>query len=304
MLARRFLIPVLVFLGLCLLFPVLLGVGLSFFDIESEFAGFPYSFAFSGFENYKKAFAEAGFWNSVMNSIIYTVGVTAGTLSLGLVAAMLVQKPFWGRGACRSVMLLSWIVPTYIVGILWGFMWQQDTGLVNRVLFDLLHIDSIGSWFGISASRIRWFDGENAAWAIALPAIWHFWPFAMAMFSAAFNAIPKEVYEASEMDGVGRLEQFLYITLPLLRPAILAMFIQNLILNAYSFNIVVMLFGSGTGYPSKTADLILPYVFRATFQQQSWNLGGGLALSTLLMAAMTAVLLFSYRKLQRGFEDG
>jgi multiple sugar transport system permease protein len=84
----------------------------------------------------------------------------------------------------------------------------------------------------------------------------------------------------------------------------LAVFIQNLVLNAYSFNIVVMLFGSGTGYPSKTADLILPYIFRVAFQQQSWNLGGGLALSTLLMAAMTAVLLLSYRKLQRGFEDG
>jgi multiple sugar transport system permease protein len=305
-LAKRFLAPALVFLGVFLVLPVLLGVFLSFFRIESAFAGFPYSFRFAGLSNYAAVLSNALFWNSALYSLVYTAGVTAGTLVLGIGGSMLLRRAFVGRSVVRTLMLLSWLVPTYIVGLLWGFLWQQDIGLVNRLLFDVLHIDALTTPLGVSWETVdgvlvrpRWFDGSNAAWAVAIPAVWHAWPFAMAMCLAARQAIPRTVYEAAEMDGVGKLEQFLYITLPLLRPALVALFVQNLVLNAYTFNIVVMLFGGGTGFPSKTADLILPYAFRLTFQQQSWNLGGGLAISTLVMTAMTIVLLASFRKMQQ-----
>jgi multiple sugar transport system permease protein len=117
----------------------------------------------------------------------------------------------------------------------------------------------------------------------------------MLLFLAGMNSIQSDIDKAAAMDGANKIEKFFYITLPILRPVFIATLVQNFIINIYNFNIVVMMFGSGTIIPSKGADMIIPYIFRTSFQY--WNLGIGAALSTMLMIAVGIFVLYYYKNL-------
>lgn len=297
-------------LGLLLLhlFPIVQGIWLSLLESNKSTIELYLRAPFVWFDNYKEVLfsgesqVREGLWDAIRNTILYTLLVTGGTIGLGIGGAMLVHRDFRGRSVARTLLLFSWIIPSYVVGMLWGFMWQQEEGIVNQLLFDRIHLDVITSWFGVhwdytqfgALIKPRWLTGENTIWAIVIPTIWRFWPFAMIMFLAGLSSIPKEIYEAAEMDGASKSEQFFHITLPLLRPVIAMIVLQGLITNVYSFNIVSMMFGNGAGFPGKYGDLLMPNIFRNSFQM--WNFGVGAAMSTILMCTMVIVVVIWYRR--------
>jgi multiple sugar transport system permease protein len=185
------------------------------------------------------------------------------------------NRDFPGKPLARTLLLLPWVVPSYVVGVLWGQLWQRDTGLVNRILVDGLHLLD---------ERPFWLIGDNAFWAIVIPTVWRGWPLLMLIFLAALQALPEEPYEAATLDGASRWQQFLHITLPLLQPVILIQLMFQLIDNVYSYNIVSMMFGNGAGYPGDHADLLMPLLTRQSFSY--WLFGQGAAVSFITMALM------------------
>lgn len=311
-----FLAPSLVALLLFLLLPLLMGGFLSFFESSKGVLEQSFSAPFAGLGNYREALSggeypiRKGLWDALRNSIVYTSCVTFGVVVLGMCGALLVNRPFKGRAAARTLLLFSWIVPSYVVGMLWGFMWQQDDGIINTLLFDFFNLDVVSGWFGAHwdydalgvLQKPRWLTGENTIWAIIIPTIWRFWPFAMVMFLAGLGSIPAEVYEAAEMDGATKGEQFLHITIPMLRPVLILIILQSLVINIYSFNIVIMMFGNGAGFPGKYGDLLMTYVFRNSFQM--WNFGVGTALGTMLMAFMVVAVTLWYRTFREDIQNG
>jgi multiple sugar transport system permease protein len=311
-----FLAPSMGVLLLLLLLPVVLGMGLSLLESNKSTLEQSFSAPYVGFSNYREAFwsvdttARRGLWDAVRNSVIYTVCVTAGTILLGMAGALLVHRNFRGRTVARTLLLFSWIVPSYVAGMLWGFMWQQDEGIINTLLFDVIHFDVLSGWLGVhwdyaltgELVKPRWLTGENTIWAIIVPTVWRFWPFAMIMFLAGLSSIPRETYEAAEMDGASKAEQFFYVTLPILRPVWILIILQSMVVNVYSFNLVIMMFGNGAGFPGKHGDLLMTYVFRTTFQM--WNFGMGAALSSMLMGLMVVVIFLWYRSFRGDIQNG
>lgn len=311
-----YLAPALLALALFLFLPLVLGFGFSFLELDKSTLEQNFAAPFVGMGNYSEAVSvsqmpnQRGIWDALRNSLIYTFCVTMGTVFFGLTGAMLVHRRFAGRNLVRTLLLFSWIVPSYVAGMLWGFMWQQDDGIVNIVLFDLLHFDVISTWFGAHWDyttagllvKPRWLTGENTIWAIVIPTIWRLWPFAMIMFLAGLGSIPRETYEAAQMDGASRSEQFFHITLPMLRPIWILIILQSLVSNVFSFNLVVMMFGNGAGFPGRHGDLLMPYVFRMAFQM--WNIGMGAALSTMLMAFMVFAVFLWYRSFREDIQNG
>lgn len=311
-----FLAPALVALFLFLLFPLVLGWGLSFLESTKSTLEQSFSAPFAGLSNYREALLgndfpiRKGLWDALRNSIIYTITVTFGIVVLGISGALLVHRPIKGRTVARTLMLFSWIVPSYVVGMLWGFMWQQEDGIINTLLFDIMHFDVVSGWFGAhwdysvagELQKPRWLTGENTIWAIIIPTIWRFWPFAMVMFLAGLGSIPQETYEAAEMDGATPSEKFFHITLPMLRPVMILIILQSLVINVYSFNLVIMMFGNGAGFPGKYGDLLMTYVFRNSFQM--WNFGVGAALGTMLMGFMVIAVLIWYRLFREDIQNG
>ncbi len=236
---------------------------------------------FVGLENYRRVLLEqhspirAGLGLALRNTILYTLAVSILSIVIGLAVAVLLNRNFPGRNLARTLLLLPWIVPSYVVGTLWGFMWQRDVGIINTVLCDWLHLFS---------ERPFWLLGSNSFWAIVIPTVWRAWPVMMLIFLAALQAIPEDQYEAASLDGVSKWKQFLHITLPLLKPVIVIQFMFQIIDNVYSYNIVSMMFGNGAGHPGEWADLLMPLLTRQSFSY--WLFGQGAAVSFVMMMIM------------------
>jgi multiple sugar transport system permease protein len=222
------------------------------------------------------------FIDAARNTVIYTVAVNVLSLLVGLVAALLITRDFRGRGLVRTLLLLPWIVPTYVVGILWGFMWQPDTGIVNHILHDVLHIPV----------RPFWLVGPLTMTAIVIPTVWRNFPQAMLMLSAGLAGIPADLFEAAEVDGASAWQRVRYITMPMLRPVIAVVLLFGIIATVYSFNVVFTMFGRGTGYAGEWGDVLTTMIYRNSFGQL--NFGVGAAASVLLMLVCIVLVAIWY----------
>jgi multiple sugar transport system permease protein len=300
--ALFFAMPTSLLLLFFLILPVLCNTIISTVDIGND----PEQWLNSSvsLDNYAAAIMQDGFVSAVKNSTIYTIVTTLSVTIIGLLAALCLREPFKGRGIVIALIMLSWSIPSYVVGIFFGYVFQQDNSLVNFLLFDVLSFDLHSAWLGMEWSynqlgqliTPRWLDNKYSVITIAIPAIWHYWPYSMLLFLAGLNSIQTDIDKAATMDGANKIDKFFYITLPVLRPVFIAVLIQNFIINIYNFNIVVMMFGTGTIIPSKYADMIIPYIFRTSFQY--WNLGIGAALSTMLMLVVGISTLYYYKNLK------
>jgi multiple sugar transport system permease protein len=275
------LLPAVLLMAAVNLTPILQGFYMSLLKLN-QFTLTQYLEApFIGFDNYRQVLFDTdnplrtGMGYALRNTALYTLTVSLSAVGIGLAVALLMNRDFPGKSIARTLVLLPWIVPSYVVGTLWGFMWQRDVGIVNVVLVDWLHIMD---------EKPFWLLGANSFWAIVIPTVWRAWPVMMLIFLAALQAIPDDQYEAATIDGVSRWKQFLHITLPLLKPVIVIQLMFQIIDNVYSYNIVSMMFGNGAGYPGEWADLLMPLLTRQSFSY--WLFGQGAAVSFVMMLLM------------------
>jgi multiple sugar transport system permease protein len=286
--------PAVVFMVIVHLLPMLGGFYLSFKNLNvftfRQLFGAPWA----GLDNYKTILFDAdnplrsGFTGAVQNTVVYTFWVVLGTLGGGLAVALLMNRPMRGIKVIRTLMLTPWIVPSFVVAVLWQYMWQSDIGIINKVLVDYLHI---------LGHRPVWLIGDNSLWAIIIPSIWRGLPFAMLIFLAGLQAMPHELHEAAAIDGAGAFKRFRYITLPLLRPLIAVQLLFGVIYSAYQFSIPYVMFGSN---PGPDADLMMTLIVRQSFSNNLF--GYGSAVSTLLMLAMLVWVAIWYRMFKRDLE--
>lgn len=289
-LAYKLVAPVILFMFLVHFIPMAQGVYMAFLKLNqftlTQFLRAP----FIGLDNFSGVLFDpdnpirAGLMLAVRNTAIYSTVVSVGVLGTGLGVALLLNRQFRGRAFIRTLMLLPWVVPTYVVGVLWGFMWQQDSGIINRILVDGLGIVSEGPF---------WLSGRNVIWAIIIPTVWRFWPFVMVMFLAGLQTIPDELYESAAIDGANPWHKFRHITIPLLRPIIAIQLLFQIINGVYAYNIVQMMFGNGAGYPGEWGDLMMTLLTRQSFG--SWLFGYGAAVSVLLMIVVLFFVSMWYR---------
>jgi multiple sugar transport system permease protein len=286
--------PALVFMVLVHLLPTLGGFVLSFKKLNTFTFAQLFDAPWAGLENYKSILFDAdnplreGFFGAVQNTAVYTFWTVGLTLCGGLAVALLLNRPMKGMRVVRTLMLTPWIVPSFVVAVLWQFMWQSDVGIVNKVLVD---------YTGILSERPIWLLGENSMWAIVIPSVWRGLPFAMLIFLAGLQAMPQELHEAAAIDGAGPLKRFRYITLPLLRPLIAVQLLFSVIYAAYQFAIPVIMLGTN---PGPDADLMMTLIYRQSFSNNLF--GFGAAASTLLMLIMAVWVLVWYRAFKRDLE--
>jgi multiple sugar transport system permease protein len=287
--------PALAFMVLVHLLPTAAGTFLSFLDLNTFTFQRLFGAPWTGLDNYHSIlFDEAnplhsGFTNAATNTAFYTGWTVGLTLVLGLAIALLLNRSFPGQRVVRTLMLTPWVVPSFVVAVLWQFMWQRDAGIINKVLVD---------YTGVVGERPTWLLGENSMWAIIVPSIWRGIPFAMLIFLAGLQAIPRELHEAAALDGAGAWQRFRHITLPLLRPLIAIQLLFGVIYSAYQFAIPYIMLGSN---PGPSADLLMTLVIRQSFSNNLF--GYGAAVSTLLMLAMLLWVAVWYRAFRRDIAE-
>jgi len=286
--------PAVVLMLLVHLLPMLGGVYLSFKNLNIFTFRQLFDAPWAGFDNYRSILFDtdnplrSGFTGAVQNTIVYTFWTVVGTLGGGLAVALLLNRPMRGVKVIRALMLTPWIVPSFVVAVLWQYMWQSDIGIINKVLVD---------YTGILSERPIWLIGENSLWAIIIPSIWRGLPFAMLIFLAGLQAMPQELHEAASIDGAGPFKRFRYITLPLLRPLIAVQLLFGVIYSTYQFAIPYVMFGNN---PGPDADLMMTLIVRQSFSNNLF--GYGSAVSVLLMLAMLVWVAVWYRAFKRDLE--
>ncbi len=289
-LAYALIAPTLAAMLLIHFIPTGLGLYMSLLKLNQFTLGQFLRAPFVGLENYWLLLSGSenpvvqGINYAVRNTALYAVFVNAGTLGLGMVGALLLNRRFRWRGMARTLMLLPWVVPTYAVGLLWSMMWLREQGVINMILVDWLHL---------LPDKPFWLIGPNTLWAIIIPTIWRQLPFNTIMLLSGLQLVPDELYEAAEMDGASGWQKFWHITLPLIRPVMAIVLLWGVIFTVFGYNIVIMMFGNGGGYPGEWGDLLMPAIQRQSFGY--WLLGLGSAVSTLMMLGMMVFVAGWYR---------
>jgi multiple sugar transport system permease protein len=286
--------PALALMLLVHFLPMAGGVYLSFKNLNTFTFAQLFDAPWAGLDNYRSILFESGnplrsgFVGAVQNTAVYTFWTVLGTLGGGLAVALLLNRQMRGQKVVRTLMLTPWIVPSFVVAVVWQFMWQSDVGIVNKVLVD---------YTGVLGERPVWLLGENSLWAIIIPSVWRGLPFAMLIFLAGLQAMPRELFEAAAIDGAGPWRRFRHITLPLLRPLIGVLLLFSVIYSVYQFAIPVVMLGSN---PGPDADLMMTLIVRQSFSNNLFGFGS--AASVLLMLAMLVWVAIWYRAFKRDLE--
>lgn len=165
-----------------------------------------------GLENYRDLLSDEIFRDSVWTTIKFTLITVTFEFLLGLAIALVVNSSFKGRGVMRAVMLVPWAIPTVVAAQMWKWMLDDVFGVVNDVGTRLNVLSEPHAWIS---------DPSTALASVCAVDIWKTTPFVALLLLAGLQVIPKDLYEAAEVDGATQLQQFRKITLPLLAPAIL-----------------------------------------------------------------------------------
>lgn len=275
-----FLLPSAAVLGLFLAFPVVWSFLASFRRIGMAdlfgASGWLPPGEFVGLRNYAQLFGDSLFWRTLGNTAFFAAMFIPGTLGLSLGMALLVQKGMAGTGLFRAVFFLPYVVSIVAAGLVWRWLFDARHGLVNALL-------ALASVRGP-----EWLEHPQLAMTvIALMCVWRWSGYFMLIFLAGLQGIPPSLYEAAEVDGVGRWMTFRRVTLPLLRRPMLFVVIVLLIRTQNVFQEVYVMTGGGPANSTKTvAYLIWERAFASIGQPL---IGQAAALSFLLFLVVIAV---------------
>lgn len=248
----------------------------------------PWNYHFTGLENYIKAFSSREFWIALRTSLIWTVGGVTFSYLLGLIAALLLNDKFKGRGIYRAVLLLPWVVPPVVAGTSWMWMYADQDGIINLTLRNL----------GIIDKPIYWLSKTGLAMVSAIIVyVWRSFPFMMITVLAALSGIPDDIYEAGRIDGASTWQLMRYITFPLIIPISV---IATVLASIWAFNDFGTVFVLTGGGPAGSTTTLILHAYKEAFQR--YNVGYGTSLAMIAMVLMLGVGAF-YLRLQAKQQD-
>lgn len=285
--AAPFVLPGLLLVLLFVVWPLVRGVQMSLYDWNLPV---PERSEFVGISNFIRAFTDDPiFWVSVRNTFLYAIVTVPIQIALGLLAAVLLNGPLFGRTVYRALFYLPVVTSWLIVSLVFAFLFNDGAGPMNYLFVDVLHITS---------EPVRWLHNTWAAQApIMLLGIWKGIGWNMVIFLAAMQSIPGELYEAATIDGANAWQNFWRITLPLLRPTFQFVSVA-LIIGA--FNVFISVYLITGGGPEKSTEVMLSYMYNQAFT----SLNFGYATSIGLILGGTVMFFgFLQRRITRGAVD-
>ena len=238
---------------------------------------------FIGLANYATVLTNPVFWQALKNTLIYTVGVVPVQIGLALIVALLLNAEIRGRTMFRLLYYLPVVTPLSIAAVIWQWIYHPQMGLLNAAL----------STFGV-APRNWLGDPKIAMFSVIIVAIWAGLGYKMVIFLAALQGIPESYYEAAMIDGANRLDLFRHITLPLLRPTMLYVFITSLIGSFQVFGLVNVLTGGG---PLDATNVLVMHIYRRAFSD--YQFGEASAMSFVLFAIILLFTLVQWKVMGR-----
>lgn len=256
----------------------------------SDYQGLVPSYHFVGTDVYERLLTrDRRFLLGVRNTVVFSVVFLGGTMLLGLLLAILVDRRWPGAGLFRSVFLFPLAVSFIVTGVAWRWLMNPATGDRTsglNLLFQHLGLDGLAS---------SWHT-TDPPWGMAfvgLPAVWQMGGFAMAVFLAGLQSIPEELREAARVDGASELQVYRRVVLPLLRPAALSVVIILGHISLKIFDLIIALTGRQVAL-----DVPAIYMWTTTFDANNFNRGAAIGIMLLLAVAVLVVPYLWYVRRQ------
>ncbi len=274
--------PAIMIIAGLVLYPLIFSVVSSFHVDDLLYAN---THTFIGMKNYTYVLSDPSFQGAAKNTVVYFILASIGVLIMGLtIAKWLHHLSLKWRGTFLVIVMLPWAVPGVVTGLLWSFIYNPTSGILDNIL-KRLHLIS---------QNIVWFNHpELSLVLISIALVWQIVPLASVILLAGIESIPPTIYEAAAADGCPPWLQFVRITLPLLRPSLAIVLVQSAVLSIGIFDQVYVL----TGYSPSTKSVVIQTYLYAF---QNLNFGQGISAALLITLAITLVgylyLRFIYRE--------
>ena len=265
-----------------MLVPIVMVVGYSFMDnvILNKHP------ELVGFDNYVEVLTDGAFLTAIRNTLVFVIASVVAHLILGLLFATLLNTPLFGRWVTsifRSIFILPWLFTAAIVAVLWRMLLAPN-GVINFLL-EQVNLGAIGTeWLSSPALALG---------AVTFINIWSGYPFFMVSMLAGLQGIPGDLYEAARVDGASTLQRFWNVTLPQLRPIIIAMSLLDFIWTSQQFALIWMTTGGG---PIDATEVLSTYTYKLAFAKYEFALA---STSAVLVLLLSMVLAFFYVRHQR-----
>ncbi|PID58207.1 sugar ABC transporter permease [candidate division KSB3 bacterium] len=273
-----FVLPLLLWLAGTILYPLLSTVYLSMQNIKIIGS----SGKFVGIENYLRVFSSLQFWAATWRSLLWVLGNAVLQTLLAFAVALILQQQFKGRQFVRLWIILPWIVPTVVVVVIWRWLLTASGGIVNYLLLTI----------GIIDEPIGFFSTAGRAFlSVIVINSWRWFPFVTVILLAALLRIPRELYEASGVDGASARQQFVHITLPGLQPVLFVLGLVGTLLSFNVFDVIWLLTGGG---PSSGTATLPVLIYETAFKKYRLSQAAAMSVIVGLFLLVFAALFIHY----------
>lgn len=244
---------------------------------------------FVGIGNFQTLAADPIFWASLWRTLIWTVGVVAGTIIISVPIALILNDDFIGRGLMRVIIMLPWAVSLTMTAIVWRWSLHGQYGMVNEVLQDL----------GILSQPVEWLATANIAFPVEiLIGILVSIPFTTTVFLGGLASLPGDIYEAARIDGASAWQRFTGLTVPLLKNFFNIALVLNII---HVFNSFPIIWVMTKGDPANSTDILVTYLYKLAFRYG--RIGDAAAMSLVMFAVLLAFTIVYAQMMMRDNEE-
>jgi multiple sugar transport system permease protein len=241
---------------------------------------------FVGFDNYIAVLGSGGFWRSFGRSVVWVVANAVVQMALALGTALVLNQKFPGLRVARVWVILTWIVPTVVVVIIWRWLLSTSGGMINPLLMDA----------GIIERPVGFFATRRSAMVtLVLINSWRWFPFTALMMLAGLTRIPGDLYEAARIDGASAFRRFSRITWPLLQPTLVVLGIIGTLL---SFNVFDVIWLMTAGGPSQATETLPVLIYETAFK--AYRLSEAATISVLTSIVLMSFAVLATRAMNAG----
>lgn len=270
--------PALIILAFVFVYPIARAFWLSLF---TQNLGTQLEPIFSGFNNYGRMVGDGRFWQSLWNTTIFTTVAIFLELVFGMTFALVLNQAFFGRSFARTAALIPWALPTAVMGLAWAWIFNDQYGVINDILFRLGIINEAITWLG---------EPTRAMFALIVADVWKTTPFIALILLAGLQSISSDLYEAHAIDGATPIQSFKQITLPLLVPQILISLLFRFAQSFGIFDLVQVMTGGG---PAGATEMVSIYIYATVRRYLDFGYGAALVTVTfLLLIIVVAIAAF------------
>ncbi|MEM7025826.1 MAG: sugar ABC transporter permease [Pseudomonadota bacterium] len=268
-------IPSLVVIALIVLYPTLYGIGLSFREMRLTRPDLGTGFV--GLEHYRAMLQDDIFWLSLRNTVVWVTSAVVLELFLGLASALTLNRGLPGLKLIAVAVLLPWFLPNVVAANMWALMLDSRLGVINDLLVQVGILDQYKAWFA---------DPNTAMATAVVIEAWHGFPFFTLLIMAALKGIPDELYQAGALDGATTIQQFRFITWPMLKVVVVAAVVLRVIGLVNSPDLLLILTGGGPGQATMVLSL---YAFENAYRMFDFGYAGALSVIMLIL-----LMIFCY----------